>query len=46
MIIYFDTLHLYYLTQYLPVYRELVRRGIEAVFVFYRQGTTDTVAAR
>jgi len=45
MIIYFDTLHLYYLTQYLPVYRELVRRGIEAVFVFYRQGTTDTVAA-
>ncbi len=43
MIIYFDTLHLYYLTQYLPVYRELERRGGRVVFVVYRHDTTDAI---
>ncbi len=35
MRIFFDTLHLYYLTQYLPVFRELQRRGVDARFVIY-----------
>lgn len=46
MIIYFDTLHLYYLTQFLPVFRELERQGIRAVFIFYRHDTTDTIVAQ
>jgi CDP-glycerol glycerophosphotransferase (TagB/SpsB family) len=46
MTLYFDTLHLYYLTQYLPVYRELERRGIRAVFIFYRNGATDKIVAQ
>jgi hypothetical protein len=31
----FDTRELYFLTQYLPVHRELERRGIESSFVAY-----------
>lgn len=31
----FDVAYLYYLTQYLPVYRALVRRGVDAGFVVY-----------
>jgi hypothetical protein len=31
----FDTRELYYLTQYLPVHRELARRGVESSFVAY-----------
>jgi hypothetical protein len=31
----FDTRELYFLTQYLPVWRELARRGVEASFVAY-----------
>jgi hypothetical protein len=31
----FDTSELYFLTQYLPVYRELERRGVEASFAAY-----------
>lgn len=41
----FDSPHLYYLTQYLPVYRELERRGIGCRFVFYSE-TGMTEAAR
>ncbi len=44
MIVYFDTLHLYYLTQYLPVYRELARRRLSVVFVFYRNPASDAAA--
>lgn len=35
MHIIFDVLHLYYLPQYLPVYNELKKQGIESSFVFY-----------
>lgn len=35
-LVYFDTPHLYYLPQYLPVYAELNRRGIACEFVIYR----------
>jgi hypothetical protein len=31
----FDTRHLYYMTQFLPVYEELLRRGVECDFVVY-----------
>ena len=31
----FDVLHLYYLPQYLPVYKELFKQGYSASFVFY-----------
>lgn len=41
--IYFDTLHLYYLTQYLPVFRELEKRGLKANFVFYRNPKTESM---
>ena len=34
--IFFDVPHLYYLPQYLPVYHELVARGTNCKFVFYR----------
>lgn len=33
----FDVLHLYYLPQYLPVYKELVKRNVDVEFVFYQQ---------
>lgn len=32
----FDVLHLYYLTQFLPVLRALTARGVECRFCFYR----------
>ena len=35
MHIVFDTRELYFLTQYLPVHRELERRGIQSSFVAY-----------
>ncbi|MFQ5937331.1 MAG: CDP-glycerol glycerophosphotransferase family protein [Acidiferrobacterales bacterium] len=35
MKVYFDTLHLYYLAQYLPVFRVLQERGIDSRFCFY-----------
>ena len=34
--IHFDTLHLYYLPQYLPIKDELARRGIASKFIVYR----------
>ena len=34
--IFFDTPHLYYLPQYLPVFEELRARGVNCDFVFYR----------
>ncbi len=43
MMICFDTLHLYYLTQYLPVYRILEQRGIRALFLVYRHQVTDAI---
>lgn len=33
--VFFDVRHLYYLPQYLPIYHELQRRNIEALFVMY-----------
>jgi len=35
--IWFDTAHLYYMTQFQPVRRELERRGAECRFAFYRR---------
>ena len=35
--IYFDCTHLYYLTQYLPVYQILRERGVDCHFSFYRE---------
>lgn len=46
MSVYFDTLHLYYLTQYLPVFREIVKRGIKVVFVFYRYEATEAIITK
>jgi hypothetical protein len=37
MKIIFDVQHLYYLPQYLPVLKELTKRGFKCSFVFYRQ---------
>ncbi len=37
MQVYFDVQHLYYLPQYLPVYDELNKRGVNCVFILYRQ---------
>lgn len=56
MRIFFDVLHLYYLPQFLPIYRELLRRnlpGLDVMFVLYTQIDSaemtqilkDTVAA-
>ncbi len=38
----FDVLHLYYLPQYLPVYKQLLAQGIKSKFVFYH-GIHDDV---
>ena len=46
MNIIFDTLHLYYLTQYLPVYHELVKRRIPARFIFYGGADSQAMAKR
>jgi CDP-Glycerol:Poly(glycerophosphate) glycerophosphotransferase len=46
MRIYFDTPHLYYLTQYLPVFREATHRGIECRFLFYAESGMDTAARK
>ncbi len=35
MKVFFDVLHLYYLPQYLPVYKHLVDKGAAVCFVFY-----------
>lgn len=37
MKVYFDVPHLYYLPQYLPIYRELRARNLDAAFVFYTE---------
>ena len=37
--VYFDVAQLYYLPQYLPVHRELFRRGVQCKFLVYRNGT-------
>ncbi len=42
----FDTLHLYYLTQYLPVYHELAKRDISAEFLFYGFENNQSIAKR
>ena len=34
--LYFDVPHLYYLPQFLPIYHELKKRGIEPHFLFYK----------
>lgn len=44
MKVFFDTRELYFLTQYLPVWRVLARRGIECVFVAYRNRPTQLAA--
>ena len=31
----FDTQSLYYLPQYIPVYKKLLEKGVESKFVFY-----------
>lgn len=41
MNIYFDTMHLYYLAQYLPVARELEARGHSCTFVVYRSSEAE-----
>ncbi len=41
--IYFDTLHLYYLPQYLPIKDELAQRGVDCKFVIYRSGAQQSV---
>lgn len=38
MKILFDVAHLYYLPQYLPVQKQLLKQGIQPGFVFYRAG--------
>lgn len=38
----FDTKSLYYLPQYIPVHKELLKRGAETVFVFYH-GLHDAI---
>ncbi len=43
MKILFDVKHLYYLPQYLPVYKKLVERGIACGFIFYKDKELDTV---
>ena len=35
MNVYFDVPHLYYLPQFLPIYHELQKQKIEALFVLY-----------
>ncbi len=42
MKIIFDTLNIYYLPQYLPVYRELLKRGHEASFVCFRNKSDES----
>jgi hypothetical protein len=42
----FDTRELYFLTQYLPVWRELTRRGVEASFVAYHNRPSAQEAMR
>lgn len=44
MKVHFDTRELYFLTQYLPVWRVLRRRGIECVFVAYHNRPTQLAA--
>lgn len=42
----FDTKHLYYLPQYIPVARELARRGVSCEFLFTHETDLDEVKAR
>lgn len=41
----FDVEHLYYLTQYLPVYRELRRRGVEVQFLLHHSDVSAELAS-
>ncbi len=41
----FDVEHLYYLTQYLPVYRELRQRGVEAQFLLHHSEIAAELAS-
>ncbi|NQY35160.1 MAG: CDP-glycerol glycerophosphotransferase family protein [Alteromonadaceae bacterium] len=43
MKVYFDIQHLYYVPQYLPVKDELTARGIECLFILYKQDLLDDV---
>lgn len=40
----FDTHNIYYIPQYLPIYRELIKRGHEASFVCYRNKDDETLS--
>lgn len=42
----FDTRNIYYLPQYLPIYRELVKRGHEVGFVCFHNKTDEAVATQ
>jgi hypothetical protein len=46
MKIVFDTRELYFLTQYLPVYRVLAARGVECRFALYENRPTQLAAVR
>ncbi|WP_105258182.1 CDP-glycerol glycerophosphotransferase family protein [Pseudoalteromonas sp. T1lg88] len=37
MKVFFDVLHLYYLPQYLPLYKQLLQQGAAVCFVFYNE---------
>lgn len=39
----FDTQHLYYLPQYLPVAEALREQGVSCEFIFYKEGQLDTL---
>jgi len=46
MRVFFDTRELYFLTQYLPVYRVLRARGVECRFALYENRPTQLAAVR
>jgi hypothetical protein len=46
MRVFFDTRELYFLTQYLPVWRVLAGRGVECRFAFYENRPTQLEACR
>lgn len=46
MNIYFDTPHLYYLTQYLLVFREARQRGVDSLFLFYSESGMDAAVEK
>lgn len=46
MRVFFDTRELYFLTQYVPVYRVLAARGVECRFALYENRPTQLAACR